>query len=68
MISDILSWLQAFSIYTAILVSADTTTKEEAAGLAAYKNLKLQLSKHFKGPRWPKYDQSYREWAAAKGN
>ena len=35
-ISDILSWLQAFSIYTAILVSADATTKKETAGLAAH--------------------------------
>ena len=66
-ISDILSWLQAFSIYTAILVSADTTTKEEAAGLAAHTYLILQLSKDLKGPQWLKYDQSYREWAAAKG-
>ena len=32
-ISDILTWLQAFGIFTAILVSSDATTKEEAAGL-----------------------------------
>ena len=66
-ISDILSWLQAFSIYTAILVSSETTTKEEAAGLAAHTYLILQLSKDLKGSQWLKYDQSYREWAAAKG-
>ena len=66
-ISDILSWLQAFSIYTAILVSSETTTKEEAAGLAAHAYLILQLSKDLKGPQWLKYDQSYHEWAAAKG-
>ena len=66
-ISDILSWLQAFSIYTAILVSADATTKEEAAGLAAHTYLIIQLSKDLRGLQWLKYDQSYQEWAAAEG-
>ena len=65
-ISDILSWLQAFSIHTAILVSADATTKEEAAGLAAHSYLIIELSKDLKCLQWLKYDQSYREWAAAK--
>ena len=35
-ITDILSWLQVFSILTAILVSAESTTKEEAGGLTAH--------------------------------
>ena len=63
-ISDVLTWLQAF---TAILVSSDSTTKEEAAGLAAHSYLIIQLSKDLSGLQWLKYDQSYREWAAAKG-
>ena len=66
-IQDILSWLQAFSIHTAILVSSDSTTKEEAAGLAAHNYLIIQLSKDLRGIQWLKYDQGYREWAAAKG-
>ena len=66
-ISDVLTWLQAFSIFTAILVSSDSTTKEEAAGLAAHSYLIIQLSKDLSGLMWHKYDQSYREWAAAKG-
>ena len=65
-ISDILSWLRAFSIYTVILVTVDATTKEEAAGLAAHTYLIIQLSKDLKGLQWLKYDQSYWEWAVAK--
>ena len=66
-ISDIVSWLQVFSIFTAILVSSETTLKEEAAGLAAHIYLIIQLSKDLNGLQWLKYNQSYREWAAAKG-
>ena len=66
-ISDIVSWLQAFSIFTAVLVSSDATSKEEAAGLAAHAYLIIQLSRDLNGLQWLKYDQSYREWAAAKG-
>ena len=66
-ISDILTWLQAFAIFTAILVSSDATTKEEAAGLVAHSVLIMQLSKDLSGPQWLKFDQGYCEWAAAKG-
>ena len=48
-INDILTWLHAFSIYMAALVSADTTSKEEAAGLAAHLHLILQLAKDLGG-------------------
>jgi len=44
-ISDILTWVQAFSIFMAILVSADSTSKDEAAGLVAHTHLIIQLSK-----------------------
>ena len=66
-VSSIITWLQAFSIFTAVLVSSDSTIKEEAAGLAAHSYLIIQLSKDLSGLQWLKYDQSYREWAAAKG-
>ena len=35
-ISDIVSWMEAFSKYLAVLVSTEATSKEEAAGLVAY--------------------------------
>ena len=41
-ISDIMTWLQVFSILTAILVSSENTTREEAAGLAAHSYLIIQ--------------------------
>ena len=67
-ISDIPSWLQSFSIYTAILVSADATTKEKGAGLAAHTCLMIQLSKDLIGLQWLKYDHMQVPGiAAAKG-
>ena len=65
-ITDILSWLQAYSVFSAILLSCEDTSTEEAAGLAAHSYLILQMSKDLQGPQWLTYDQSFREWAAAK--
>ena len=66
-ISNIWSWLQAYSRYMAVMLSAETTSKEEAAGLAAHMHLILQLSRDLGGIQWLRYDQEFREWAAAKG-
>jgi len=66
-IPDIFSWLQAFSVFMAILLSSEDTTKEEAAGLAAHGYLILQMSKDLQGSQWSQYDQNFHEWAAAKG-
>ena len=55
-ISDIITWLQALSIITAILVSSEGTTREEAAGLAAHSYLIVQLSRDLFGFQWLKYD------------
>ena len=67
-ISNIIwSWLQAYSQYMAVMLSAETTSKEEAAGLAAHMHLILQLSRDLGGIQWLRYDQEFREWAAAKG-
>lgn len=65
-INDITSWVQAFSRFMAVLLSAGATTKEEAAGLAAHQHLILQLAKDLGGKQWAKYDWEFREWAAAK--
>ena len=54
-------------MFTAILLSAEDTTKEEAAGLVAHSYLILQMSKDLQGSQWLQYDQNFREWAAAKG-
>ena len=65
-ITDILFWLQAYSVFSAILLSCEDTSTEEAAGLAADSYLILQMSKDLQGPQWLTYNQSFREWAAAK--
>ena len=49
----------------AVLLSTDTTTREEATGLAAHLHLVLQLSQDL-GSQWLKHDRDFREWAAAK--
>ena len=48
-INDILAWCQAFVRFMAVLLAADATTKEQAAGLAADQHLILQLSKDLGG-------------------
>ena len=65
-IADIFTWLQAYNIFTAILLSAEDTTIEEAAGLVAHSYLILQISKDLQGSQWLQYDLTFREWAAAK--
>ena len=49
------------------LVSADTTFKEEAAGLAVHLHLNLQLVKDLGSSLWLAYDQPFREYAVASG-
>jgi len=51
----ILQWLQACNIFTAILLSASETTKEESAGLAAHACLIIQLSQDL---QWLHYKAS----------
>ena len=66
-INNIFTWLQVFAKFMAVMLSSSMTSKEEAAGLAAHMYLILQLSKDLGGLQWLKYDQEFREWAAAKG-
>ena len=63
---DIQSWSQAYSMYAAALISADSTSKSESAGLLAHIFSVLQLAKDLGGSQWLHYDKSFREWAAAK--
>ena len=64
-ITDILCWIRAYARYMAVLLSSDTTSKEEATGLVAHLHLVLQLSQDLSS-QWMKYDKDFREWAAAK--
>ena len=43
-ITNIWSWLQAYSRFMAVMLSAEATSKEEASGLAAHMHLILQFS------------------------
>ena len=54
-ISNIWSWLQAYFWYMAVMLSAETTSKEEAAGLAAHMHLILRLSRDLGGILWLRY-------------
>ena len=66
-ITDIHSWVQAFSVCAAALLAADSTSKEETVGLFAHMSTILQLARDLGGNQWLQYDKVYREWAAAKG-
>ena len=64
-ISDIVSWMEAFSKYLAVLVSTEATYREEAAGLVAHMHQVVKLSQA-RGFKWLKYDTEFWEWAAEK--
>ena len=64
-ITDIFTWLKAFSHYMAVLTSSDSTTSAQTTGLAAHLHLILQLSQEL-GPQRMKYDIDYHQWAAAR--
>ena len=57
--------MQAFPMYAAVLMSADSSTKAESAGLMAHMFSVLQIAKDLGGSQWPNYDRTFREWAAA---
>ena len=58
---------QAYAILVAVLVSAEATTKEEAAGLLAHMQVVIQLCIDLGSLKWLQYDEQYWEWAAASG-
>jgi len=66
-ISDLRTWVQAYSRMMAALVAALATTKEELVGLTVHLHLTLQLHHDLAGAQWLRYDQEYKEWAAARG-
>ena len=64
-ITDIFTWLWAFSVFMAVLLSSETT-KEEAAGLTAHCYLILQMSKDLQGAQCAQYDQDFVNWQQRK--
>lgn len=66
-ISDITTWLQAFSIYAASLAASESSNSDQFKGLMAHMFLMIQLAKDLGGTIWLQYDREFRIWAAAKG-
>lgn len=64
-ITDMESWLQAFSVLAAALTVVPSTSKEESTGLLAHMYLVTQIARDLHGLQWCKYDREFREWAAA---
>jgi len=63
-IKDIATWLEAFAIFSLIMVSLFPHRWRD---LPQYQLLILQTHHHFSGHVWLSYDQAFREHAAATG-
>ena len=61
LIPDLATWVQCFSIYTAVLCSQ---TPERLADLLGYAAFIAKCSQKFKWPSWVVYDQNFRQLAA----
>ena len=64
-IINIMSWFIDFLRLMAVLLTAEATTKDEAASLAAHHHVILQLHNDLGSNCWLKYDVEYRKWAAS---
>ena len=61
-INDILTWIQAFTIYQWIFCSTYPSRWQDTTH---YKLLILQMASQFPGPAWLNYDMAFRKDAAA---
>ena len=61
-IHDILSWVEAFTVYSVILTSHFFHRWRD---LASYKLLILRTERQFSGSAWCEYDKAFRQHAAA---
>ena len=66
-ITDLSTWLQAFSICATPLAASDKSNSAQFKGLMAHMYLMIQLSKDLGGTAWLQYNREFRTWAAAKG-
>ena len=64
LIPDINTWIQCFSVYTAIVVHY---FPERATSMLMYTASMGKLSQKFRWPSWVIYDQAYRQEAAESG-
>ena len=55
-ITDLPTWIQAFSIYVAGLAAASSTSKEQVMGFMAHMFLMVQLSRDLGDNHWLQYD------------
>ena len=65
-ITDIVTWCQAFAVYTAVHLSNASTTPDQAGGLMAYQYHIVQMQRDLGANKWLRYDQEFRLWAGAK--
>lgn len=63
-IQDILTWVEAFTIYSIVLCASQPA---RWADLSHYKLLIIQTAKKFSGKAWQLYDTAFRKNAAASG-
>ena len=63
-IQDILTWVEAFTIYSIVLCASQPA---RWADLSHYKLLIIQTAKKFPGKAWQLYDTAFRKNAAASG-
>ena len=63
-ITDILTWVQAFTIYAWVFCNAHPNRWQD---LTRYKLLIMQTARQFPGPAWQTYDVAFRKDAAASG-
>ena len=64
-VTDILSWIQCFAVYTSVMASKNPEAVPE---LLAYLVCILRTSQDFGGLAWVNYDSAFRRQAAATGN
>ena len=63
-ITDIVTWVEAFTVYPWILCSADPSRWQD---MTQYKLLILNTSHQFPGKAWLHYDIAFSKYAAASG-
>ena len=63
-IQDILTWVEAFTIYSIVLCASQPA---RWADISHYKLLIIQTAKKFPGKAWQLYDTAFRKNAAASG-
>ena len=63
-ITDIVTWIEAFTVYSWILCSANPSRRQDTT---QYKLLILKTARQFSGKAWSHYDITFRKDAAVSG-